>query len=326
MNPWNSFLQTVFQFVKSLFGGVTKKMHRNAAILTMGATLIAVIPFTAVDFQGGGKNAIVAFAETQGGSDEDSLEETEDTALPETDGNVLEDETTADETSSSAENEADIETETETETQTETETETENTETKEESITEPAAGSENADTDHGPEEAVETETAAAADEVSGITQAEPETEVSGEARVQAAAEETVVAEEPAREAFTGYSESDYNVLLRIVQAEAGNCDIEGRVMVANVILNRVESGSFPNTITKVVYQKHQFSPVSNGSIKRCKVTTETVEAVERALAGEDLTDGALYFMNRRASSKKNANWFDRHLEFLFKHGNHEFFR
>ena len=295
MNPWNSFLQTVFQFVKSLFTGVTKKMHRNAAILTMGATLIAVIPFTAVDFQGGGKNAIVAFAETQGGSDEDSLEETEDTALPETDGNVLEDETTADETSSSAENEADIETETETETQTETETETENTEMND------------------------------AKEETGISEVEPETG-SGETGVQAAAETTMEQEEPVREVFTGYSESDYNVLLRIVQAEAGNCDIEGRVMVANVILNRVESGSFPNTITKVVYQKHQFSPVSNGSIKRCKVTTETVEAVERALAGEDLTDGALYFMNRRASSKKNANWFDRHLEFLFKHGNHEFFR
>lgn len=295
MNPWNSFLQTVFQFVKSLFTGVTKKMHRNAAILTMGATLIAVIPFTAVDFQGGGKNAIVAFAETQGGSDEDSLEETEDTALPETDGNVLEDETTADETSSSAENEADIETETETETQTETETETENTEMND------------------------------AKEETGISEVKPETG-SGETGVQAAAETAMEQEEPVREVFTDYSESDYNVLLRIVQAEAGNCDIEGRVMVANVILNRVESGSFPNTITKVVYQKHQFSPVSNGSIKRCKVTTETVEAVERALAGEDLTDGALYFMNRRASSKKNANWFDRHLEFLFKHGNHEFFR
>ena len=295
MNPWNSFLQTVFQFVKSLFGGVTKKMHRNAAVLTMGATLIAVIPFTAVDFQGGGKNAIVAYAETQGGSDEDSLEETEDTALPETDGNVLEDETTADETSSSAENEADIETETETETQTETETETENTEMND------------------------------AKEETGISEVEPETG-SGETGVQAAAETAMEQEEPVREVFTGYSESDYNVLLRIVQAEAGNCDIEGRVMVANVILNRVEDDAFPNTITKVVYQKHQFSPVGNGSIKRCKVTTETVEAVERALSGEDLTDGALYFMNRRASSRKNASWFDRHLEFLFKHGNHEFFR
>ena len=102
--------------------------------------------------------------------------------------------------------------------------------------------------------------------------------------------------------------------------------MEGRVMVANVILNRVENDSFPNTITKVVYQKHQFSPVSNGSIKRCRGTAETVEAVGRALSGEDLTDGALYFMNRHASSKKNASWFDRHLEFLFKHGNHEFFR
>lgn len=315
MNPWNSFLQTVFQFVKSLFTGVTKKMHRNAAVLTMGATLIAVIPFTAVDFQGGGKNAIVAFAETVGGSGEDSLEETEDTALPETDGNVLEDETAADESSSLTENEADIE------------TETKNTETNDENGDKDAADQETEDESNGAQdESSATEAETAGGEEAGITQTEPETEEPAAAEVEAAAEETAAAEEPAREAFTGYSDSDYNVLLRIVQAEAGNCDMEGRVMVANVILNRVESGSFPNTITKVVYQKHQFSPVANGSIKRCKVTAETVEAVERALAGEDLTDGALYFMNRRASSKKNASWFDRHLEFLFKHGNHEFFR
>lgn len=308
MNPWNSFLQTVFQFVKSLFTGVTKKMHRNAAILTVGATLIAVIPFTAVDFQGGGKNAIVAFAETQGGSDEDSLEETEDTALPETDGNVLEDETTADE-ASSAVTEADIE------------KETENTETDDENSAEDADASEKADESKGAQdESAGAEAEAAGNAEAGAVQVEAEVEESSATEVQAAAEE------PAREVFTGYSDSDYDVLLRIVQAEAGNCDMEGRVMVANVILNRVENDEFPNTITKVVYQKHQFSPVSNGSIKRCKVTAETVEAVERALSGEDLTDGALYFMNRRASSKKNASWFDRHLEFLFKHGNHEFFR
>ena len=313
MNPWNSFLQTVFQFVKSLFGGVTKKMHRNAAVLTMGATLIAVIPFTAVDFQGGGKNAIVAYAETQGGSDEDSLEETEDTALPETDGNVLEDETTADE-ASSAETEADIE------------KETENTETNDKNSAEDAGTSEKADESNGAQdESAGPEVETAGNAGAGAVQAEAEAEDSPVTEVQAEAEETA-AEEPAREVFTGYSDSDYDVLLRIVQAEAGNCDMEGRVMVANVILNRVENDSFPNTITKVVYQKHQFSPVSNGSIKRCRVTAETVEAVGRALSGEDLTDGALYFMNRHASSKKNASWFDRHLEFLFKHGNHEFFR
>ena len=271
MNPWNSFLQTVFQFVKSLFNGVTKRMHRNAAFLMMGATLIAVIPFTAVDFRGGGRNAIVAFAETQGNSEEDGLEETEDTALPETDGNVLEDETTADEISSTG-----------------------------------------------------TEAETARNVETGMIRTELEETVGAEAH--AASEEAAAAEEPALTAFTGYSDSDYNVLLRIVQAEAGNCDVEGRVMVANVILNRVGDDSFPNTITNVVYQKHQFSPVANGSIKRCRVTAETVEAVERALAGEDLTGGALYFMNRRASSKKNISLFDRHLELLFKHGSHEFFR
>ena len=70
----------------------------------------------------------------------------------------------------------------------------------------------------------------------GAVQVEAEAEGSPVTEVQAEAEETA-AEEPAREVFTGYSDSDYDVLLRIVQAEAGNCDMEGRVMVANVILN-----------------------------------------------------------------------------------------
>ena len=48
------------------------------------------------------------------------------------------------------------------------------------------------------------------------------------------------------EAFADYTESDYNVLLRIVQAEAGGCDMKGKILVANVILNRVESDEFPD--------------------------------------------------------------------------------
>ena len=130
----------------------------------------------------------------------------------------------------------------------------------------------------------------------------------------------------AAEAFTDYTESDYNVLLRIVQAEAGGCDMKGKILVANVILNRVGSDEFPDTITDVVYEKRQFSPVSNGSINRCKVEQETVEAVDRALAGEDYSEGALFFMNRRASSGSNVRWFDTHLDYLFQHGGHEFFK
>lgn len=123
-----------------------------------------------------------------------------------------------------------------------------------------------------------------------------------------------------------YSEEDYQVLLRIVQAEAGICDQNGKIMVANVILNRVRDSEFPNNITDVVYQRSQFSPVSNGAINRVKVTQETIDCVNRALSGEDYSQGALFFMYRGGSRSHAVNWFDRNLTFLFKHGNHEFFR
>lgn len=122
------------------------------------------------------------------------------------------------------------------------------------------------------------------------------------------------------------SQEDYQILLRIVQAEAGICDDTGKVLVANVILNRVRNKEFPNTIKDVVYQKSQFSPVANGSINTCKVTPQTVDCVNRALSGEDYSQGALYFMNRSGARSGAADWFDGRLTFLFQHERHEFFK
>ncbi len=122
-----------------------------------------------------------------------------------------------------------------------------------------------------------------------------------------------------------YDEQDYEVMLKIVQAEAGGCDSTGKILVANVIMNRVEDSSFPDDITSVVYERSQFTPVSSGAIDRVQVTKETVECVDRALQGEDPSQGALYFMNRKASGE-NAQWFDRKLTFLFSHDGHEFFK
>lgn len=122
-----------------------------------------------------------------------------------------------------------------------------------------------------------------------------------------------------------YTDEDYQVLLRIVQAEAGVCDDTGKVLVADVIINRVLSGDFPNSIKSVVYEPSQFQPVSNGRINSVKVTAQTIACVDRALDGEDDSDGALYFMNRRGSGSAAA-WFDRHLTYLFAHDGHEFFR
>lgn len=126
------------------------------------------------------------------------------------------------------------------------------------------------------------------------------------------------------------SDEEVEVLQRIVEAEATGEDVKGRILVANVVLNRVENKCFPDSVEEVVFQKsgsnYQFSPIRDKRYWSVTVTKETVEAVERALAGEDYSDGALYFAARRKASKKNMDWFDTSLTYLFKYGNHEFFK
>ncbi len=57
-----------------------------------------------------------------------------------------------------------------------------------------------------------------------------------------------------------------------------------------------------------------------------EVSEETVNAVERALLGEDISQGALYFVARKYADSSKVKWFDRNLTYLFKHGGHEFFK
>lgn len=120
-------------------------------------------------------------------------------------------------------------------------------------------------------------------------------------------------------------EESREILCRIVEAESGTEDVEGRMLVANVVLNRVESGRFPNTVKDVVFQKCQFSPVASGRYFRVNVSDQTREAVERVLSGEDYSQGALFFVNRHAANPVSMSWFDTRCTFLFTHGRHEFF-
>ncbi len=125
------------------------------------------------------------------------------------------------------------------------------------------------------------------------------------------------------------SEKDLETLMRIVEAEAGGEDRTGKLLVANVVINRVRSKRFPNTVTDVVYQKArnvtQFSPVSNGVINQVTISDETREVVYSALKGEDVSNGALFFMARRLVAPENAAWFDSNLTFLFSYGGHDFY-
>lgn len=126
------------------------------------------------------------------------------------------------------------------------------------------------------------------------------------------------------------TKEEQSVLERIVEAESGNQDIQGRIMVANVILNRVKSKQFPNTISGVVFQyaygMYQFSPIYDGRYYSVKVSETTKKAVKKAMYGEDLSQGALYFMAREYADASNVSWFDSSLTWLFAHGGHEFYK
>jgi len=128
----------------------------------------------------------------------------------------------------------------------------------------------------------------------------------------------------------GLSEEDYQNLLKIVEAEAGCEDEEGKLFVANVVINRVQNPAFPNSVTGVIYQREQgvtqFSPISNGRFNQVQVSEETCEAVERALMGENNAQGALYFVARDYAETDKMACFDEHLTFLFAYGGHEFFK
>lgn len=125
------------------------------------------------------------------------------------------------------------------------------------------------------------------------------------------------------------SQEELEVLYRIVEAEAGCEDEEGKLLVANVVLNRLDSDRFPDSVPEIVFQREngvaQFSPVADGSYYQVRISEETKEAVGRALEGEDISQGALYFAARKYADAESMRWFDEKLTLLFRHGGHEFF-
>lgn len=113
--------------------------------------------------------------------------------------------------------------------------------------------------------------------------------------------------------------SEKQLLAKLVEAEAKAEPYKGKVAVAEVVLNRVKSGSFPNSIEDVIYQKGQFSPVSNGAINQ-KASEDSKKAVNEALNGTNLTGNALFFYN---PSTATSRWLDTK-ETTVVIGNHTF--
>ena len=111
----------------------------------------------------------------------------------------------------------------------------------------------------------------------------------------------------APESAKAYSDAEIDLLARLVRAEAQAEPLQGKIAVACVVLNRVESPRFPDSIRGVIYQRGQFSPVNNGQINK-PADADSIAAVKAALTeSRNLVQGSLFFYNPSIAS---SHWLD----------------
>ncbi len=104
--------------------------------------------------------------------------------------------------------------------------------------------------------------------------------------------------------YGGYSSSDYQLLARLISAEARGEPYQGQVAVGAVVLNRIEHPSFPNSMSGVIYQKGAFSCIDDGQFY-VEVADSAYSAARDALNGLDPSGGAIYYFN---PSTATSSW------------------
>lgn len=121
-----------------------------------------------------------------------------------------------------------------------------------------------------------------------------------------------------------YNSDEVYWLAKIISAESQGEPLLGKIAVGNVILNRVNSSEFPNTIYGVIFDRKygiQFSPVANGTIYK-DATWESTVAAKICLEGYSVSNKILYFVNPKVSPN---SWISRNRVFFRQIGNHAFY-
>lgn len=114
-------------------------------------------------------------------------------------------------------------------------------------------------------------------------------------------------------------------LAQIIHAESWGEPLEGQIAVGNVVLNRVKSKDFPNTIYDVIFDTKngvQFTPVANGTIYNTP-SALSVKAAQMALDGHVVVEDCLFFFNPKTAT--NANWIVANKTYHVSIGNHDFY-
>ena len=118
-----------------------------------------------------------------------------------------------------------------------------------------------------------------------------------------------------------YARSDIYWLSRIIYAEANGQPFDGMIGVGNVVLNRVASPRFPDTVEAVVFEPGQFTPVDNGSIYN-NPSSDAIRAAQMCLDGVNTVGNSLFFLN---PSIADASWFNSALAYVTTIGGHAFY-
>ena len=121
-----------------------------------------------------------------------------------------------------------------------------------------------------------------------------------------------------------YREDEVYWLSKIISAESQGESLIGQIAVGDVIMNRVNSPLYPNTIWGVIFDRKygvQFSPILDGSIYNTPSYT-SVLAAKICLEGTSLSDNALFFLNPRAAE---SNWIVKSREYAYSIGGHDFY-
>ena len=120
-------------------------------------------------------------------------------------------------------------------------------------------------------------------------------------------------EKAEREAREAYVRANQELLASIIYCEAGNQPYEGQVAVGAVIMNRVKSGCYPNSIEEVIYQSGQFGPAATGWLNRVRsskgYSQTALQAAVDALNGSNPIGSCLYFDQGGAGMKIGAHYF-----------------
>ncbi len=127
-----------------------------------------------------------------------------------------------------------------------------------------------------------------------------------------------------KDAESYYNADELYWLSRIIEAEAGGEILEGKIAVGNVVLNRVKSKQYPNTIYGVIFDfKHgiQFTPAYTGTVYN-KPSQESIVAAKMCLEGYEIIPGVLFFFNPRIAT---SNWISKNRPFAARIGLHDFY-